>query len=108
MFFRAAVASPSAHLVAGDAPDATHVVAWVGEELLPDSQSAAKPQSVTVTRWARYPFKTPVGRCVAVRRTAAGLVLAGLGGAPGQPVRWVVAETLLSGERAARWAREAF
>lgn len=56
--------------------------------------------SATRTLWALRPWKSPVGRLVAVRLKDGRLEV----GVAGSPLRWVPAEVALSSSDAEKWA----
>jgi hypothetical protein len=66
-------------------------------------QEANDSQEQTI--WAKVPFQTRKGRCLAVRRRGAQVWVA-IAGSPA--VRWLPAHQVLTAEEATRWAATCF
>lgn len=57
------------------------------------------------TIWAKVPYQSRLGRCLAVRRRGDTLLVA-IAGSP--TIRWLPAKQVLSDEEAARWVATGF
>ena len=82
----------------------TRAAVWTRPENEPQSPAAVSREPNTAqeqTLWAKVPFQTRRGRCLAVRRRGDTLWV-GIAGAPA--MQWLPANQVLTDEEAARWA----
>lgn len=80
---------------------------WTGSENEPTKPTADRDagESVGRTVWAKEPFQTRRGRCVAVRCRGQRLWVA-ISGSPA--VKWLPVEQVMTDEEAERWVSTGF
>ena len=86
----------------------TRAAVWTKPDDEARSPVAASRESSTAqeqTLWAKVPYQTRRGRCLAVRRRGDTLWV-GIAGSP--TIQWVPARQVLTDEEAARWASTGF